>query len=128
MTDTEKITINLSPVDMGQIDLLVQEGFYSNRTDFIRSAIRNQLNTHGDTIKQVMVRKSMAFGVISYSRSDLEKALAKGEKLNIKLVGVAFFHNDITPELAREAIQNLEVHGVLHASEAFKQALADRMT
>jgi len=55
--DTEKMTINLGYVDLGHIDLMVQEGFYSNRTDFIRTAIRNQLERHADVVKQSTVRK-----------------------------------------------------------------------
>ncbi len=127
MADTEKITINMSAVDLGQIDLLVTEGFYSNRTDFIRSAIRAQINSHGDAIKQVMYRKSMVIGVLSYSASELEARRAKNEKLIMKVVGMVLLADDITPELALATIESIEVKGVLKVSEAVRQALGDRI-
>jgi Ribbon-Helix-Helix transcriptional regulator family len=49
--DSEKITINLGFVDLGRVDLMVREGFYSNRADFIRTAIRNQLERQDDAIR-----------------------------------------------------------------------------
>jgi len=127
MADTEKITINMSAVDLGQIDLLVTEGFYSNRTDFIRSAIRAQINSHGDAIKQVMYRKSMVIGVLSYSASELEERRAKNEKLIMKVVGMVLLADDISPELALATIESIEVKGVMKVSEAVRQALGDRI-
>lgn len=127
MPDTEKITINLSVVDIGQIDLLVEEGFYSSRTDFIRTAIRNQVNQHGDAVRQSITRNTAALGAVGYSRADLEKFRAKGEKLKIRVVGLFALTSDVTPELARETIESLKVLGVFRASEAVKAALSDRM-
>ncbi len=127
MADTEKITINMSAVDLGQIDLLVQEGFYSNRTDFIRTAIRSQINANTDSIKQVMRRKAMVIGVLIYSRSDLEAKRAKNEMLEIKVVGLVALADDITPELAEATIASLEVNGILKASPAVRQALGSRI-
>lgn len=127
MADTEKITINMSAVDLGQIDLLVQEGFYSNRTDFIRSAIRSQINAHNDAIKQVMYRKSMVIGVLSYSASELEARRVKNEKLIMKVVGMIILAEDITPELALATIESIEVKGVLKVSESVRQALGERI-
>jgi Arc/MetJ-type ribon-helix-helix transcriptional regulator len=127
MPDTEKITINMSAVDLGKIDLLVQEGLYSNRTDFIRTAIRSQLEKHNLEIQQSIVRNSYAIGVLTYSRSDLEKRKAKGEKYNIAALGVLHLQSDISPELAAEVIDKVQVRGMFIASEAVKAALADRM-
>lgn len=127
MTDTEKITINLSVVDLGQVDLLVEQGFYSNRSDLIRMAIRNQLSTHAEAVKQTVVRKQMAIGVLIYSRKDLEAKRAAGEKLDINIVGMANIASDVTPELALDTIQSLQVYGVLRASPAVRDALADRI-
>jgi metal-responsive CopG/Arc/MetJ family transcriptional regulator len=127
MPDPEKITINVSAVDLGKIDLLVQESLYSNRTDFIRTAIRNQLDKHSQEIQQSVTRHAYTIGVLVYDKSDFEKVKAKGEKLNITLVGFLHLRNDITPELAREVVASLEVRGILHASEELKAALADRM-
>lgn len=127
MTDTEKITINLSVVDLGQVDLLVEQGFYSNRSDLIRMAIRNQLSTHAEAVKQTVVRKQMAIGVLIYSRKDLEAKRAAGEKLDINVVGMANIASDVTPELALDTIQSLQVYGVLRASPAVRDALADRI-
>ena len=127
MPDPEKITINVSAVDLGKIDLLVQESLYSNRTDFIRTAIRNQLDKHSQEIQQSVTRHAYTIGVLVYDKSDFEKVKAKGEKLNITLVGFLHLGNDITPELAREVVASLEVRGILHASEELKAALADRM-
>lgn len=127
MADTEKITINMSVVDLGKVDLLVEEGFYSNRTDFIRTAIRNQLNQHDSELKQSVVRKSMAIGVVSYGRKDLERALAAGEKLAASVVGLLVFDEDISPELAKATIESVKVLGVLQANKAVKEAIADRI-
>ncbi len=124
--DSEKITINIGYVDLGQVDLMVREGFYSNRTDFIRTAIRNQLERHGDVVKRSATRKSLDLGLRHYSRADLEAARAAGEKLSIHVLGLASIAADVTPELARDAIASVEVLGALHASAAVKAALADR--
>lgn len=125
--ETEKITINLGPVDLGQIDLLVQEGFYSNRTDLIRTAIRNQLNTHAETVRQTIARKSLVLGLQHYSRDDLEAVQAAGQRLQIQVVGLASIGVDVSPELALATIESLVVLGTLHASPAVKRALAERI-
>jgi Arc/MetJ-type ribon-helix-helix transcriptional regulator len=125
--DSEKITINLGYVDLGHIDLLVQEGFYSNRTDFIRTAIRNQIERHADAAKQTVARKSVELGLRHYGRDDLEAARAAGQTLHIRVLGLVSIAQDVTPELARATIASIEVLGALHASPAVKAALRDRM-
>lgn len=125
--DTEKITINLGYVDLGQIDLLVQEGFYSNRTDFIRTAIRNQIATHAEVVKQTVTRKTLELGLRYYSKQDLETIEKAGEKLNIQVVGLATIASDVTPELALATIEAITVLGVLQASPAVKAALSGRI-
>lgn len=124
--DTEKITINLGYVDLGQIDLLVQQGFYSNRSDLIRTAVRNQLDRHAEVVKQSVTRQKLDLGLRHYSREDLEAARAAGEMLHIQVLGLASIASDVTPELARATIASVEVLGALHASPAVKAALADR--
>jgi Arc/MetJ-type ribon-helix-helix transcriptional regulator len=126
-SDSEKITINLGPVDLGQIDLLVQEGFYANRTDLIRTAIRNQLQSHGDVIKQTVRRKSLVLGLQHYSRADLEAVRDAGQKLQIQVLGLASIGADVTPELALATIDSVAVLGALHASADVKAALAGRI-
>ncbi len=126
--DSEKITINLGYVDLGHVDLMVQEGFYSNRTDFIRTAIRNQLDRHADVLRQSVARKTLDLGLRHYSRADLEAARARGERLHINVLGLASIAGDVTPELARAAIASISVLGALHASAEIKAALADRTT
>jgi Arc/MetJ-type ribon-helix-helix transcriptional regulator len=125
--DSEKITINLGYVDLGHIDLMVQEGFYQNRTDFIRTAIRNQLDRHADVTKRSVARKSLDLGLRHFSREDLEAARAAGETLHIHVLGLASIASDVTPELARATIASVVVLGALHASPAVKVALADRI-
>src|SRR3954451_6302289 len=120
--DTEKITINLGYVDLGHIDLMVQEGFYSNRTDFIRTAIRNQLERHGEVVRQSIARRSVDLGLRHYSRGDLEAAQAAGQTLHIHVLGLASIARDVTPELARATIVSITVLGALHASPAVKAA------
>lgn len=127
LPDSEKITINLGYVDLGQIDLMVQEGFYSNRTDFIRSAIRNQLERHADVVKHSTVRNRLDLGLRNYSRDELEAARRAGEMLKINVLGLASIAADVTPELARASIASVVVLGALHASPEVKDALADRM-
>lgn len=126
-TDTEKITINLGFVDLGHIDLMVQEGFYSNRTDFIRTAIRNQIERHADVVRETVTRKSVDLGIRHFSRQDLEAALRAGQMLDIRVLGLATIGYDVTPELAVATIASLSVLGTLHASPAVKEALADRI-
>jgi Arc/MetJ-type ribon-helix-helix transcriptional regulator len=124
IADSEKITINLGHVDLGHIDLMVQEGFYSNRTDFIRTAIRNQIERHADTAKQAIVRNRVELGLRHFSREDLEEVRATGQMLQIRVLGLA---SDVTPELACATIRSIAVLGALHASSAVKAALADRI-
>ena len=126
-TDSEKITINLGYVDLGHVDLLVQEGFYSNRTDFIRTAIRNQIERHSDVVRQAVTRKSVDLGLRHFTREDLEAAKEAGQMLDIRVLGLATIAPDVTPELARATIASLTVLGALHASAAVKAALADRI-
>lgn len=125
--DTEKITINLGPVDLGQIDLLVQEGFYSTRTDLIRTAIRNQLAAHADVVRQAVTRKSLVLGLQHFSRQDLEAARQTGQKLRIRVLGLASIAADVTPELALATIDSIAVLGTLQASPAVKAALAGKI-
>lgn len=127
MSETEKITINLGLVDLGQIDLLVREGFYQNRTDFIRTAIRNQIGEHAEAVKQTVARKTLALGLQNYTRRDLEGVRASGETLQIRVLGLATIADDVTPELALEAIDSIEVLGAFRASPAVKAALAGRI-
>jgi len=125
--ETEKITINVGYVDLGHIDLLVHEGFYSNRTDFIRTAIRNQLATHAEAVKQSIVRHTLELGLRHYSREDLEAVKAAGRKLRIQVVGLVTIAEDVTPELALATIESITILGALQASKAVKAALADRI-
>ena len=123
----EKITINLGYVDLGQIDLLVQEGFYANRTDLIRTAIRNQLALHADVVKQVVARKTLVLGIQHFTADDLRAVQSSGEALQIRILGLATIALDVTPELALAAIDSVVVLGALHASPAVKAALAGRI-
>lgn len=123
--DSEKITINLGFVDLGQIDLLVSEGFYGNRTDFIRTAIRNQLNRHSDAVNQAVARKTLVLGLQHFSAADLRAVKASRQKLRIRVLGLASIAPDVTPELALATIESLDVLGALHASPAVKAALAN---
>ena len=126
-SELEKITINMAPVDLGQIDLLVREGFYQNRTDFIRTAIRNQLATHAEALRQTVARKTLVLGLQHYTRGDLEAVRAAGEKLQIRVLGLASIADDVSPELALATIDSLEVLGAFRASPAVKSALAERI-
>lgn len=125
--ESEKITINLGYVDLGQIDLLVQEGFYSNRTDFIRTAIRNQLGSHGDVLKQTVARRELVLGLQRYTREQLERVRAAGEQLHIQVLGLATIDDDVPAQLARQVIASIAVLGALRASAEVKAALADRL-
>jgi len=125
--DSEKITINLGFVDLGQIELLVQERFYSNRTDFIRTAIRNQIARHADTVEKVVTRKSVELGVRQITQAELMAARAAGEMLDIRVLGLAVIAADVSPDLAGETISALSVLGALQASDAVKAALGNRI-
>ena len=125
--DTEKITINLGAIDLGQIDLLVQEGFYSNRTDLIRTAIRNQLATHGETLRQTVARRTLVLGLQHFSKRDLEAVRKAGTRLRIQVLGLVRIDDDVTPALAAQTIESISVLGALHASAAVKAALTGRI-
>jgi Arc/MetJ-type ribon-helix-helix transcriptional regulator len=125
--DSEKVTINLGFVDLGQIDLLVQEGFYSNRTDFIRAAIRNQLDRQNDSVKQSIARRQLDLGLRQYNRQELERINAAGKRLDIQVLGLAVIAADVPADLARKTIASIQVLGALQASPAVKAALSDRI-
>jgi len=127
LVDSEKITINLGPIDLGQIDLLVSEGFYANRSDLIRTAIRNQLQAHAEVVRQTVARRSLVLGMHHYTRADLERARDAGERLQIQVLGMASIAHDVPVELALETIESIVVLGALHASSAVKSALAERI-
>ena len=127
MADSEKITINMSAVDLGKVDLLVQEGLYSNRTDFIRTAIRGQLEKHTLEVQQSVTRYSFGIGVFGYDRGGLEGIRATGEKININALGLLVLADDIPATLARETIASIRVRGIFQARPELKEALADRI-
>lgn len=125
--ELEKITINMAPVDLGQIDLLVREGFYQNRTDFIRTAIRNQISGHAEEVRRTVARKELVLGLQHFSRSDLEALREAGETLEIRVLGLASLADDVDPELALDTIDSVVVLGAFRASRAVKAALSDRI-
>jgi Arc/MetJ-type ribon-helix-helix transcriptional regulator len=127
MSDTEKITVNIGSVDLGRIDLLVQEGFYSSRADFIRTAIRNQLERQKSAVDSISTRKSMVIGTLGYSRRDLEEKRKKKERINVKVIGMFLLADDVAPQLALDTIQSVTVRGVFKAPEDVKEALSDRL-
>jgi Arc/MetJ-type ribon-helix-helix transcriptional regulator len=127
LPDSEKLTLNLGFVDLGSIDLLVRDGFYSNRSDFIRTAIRNQLATHAETAKKAASRLTLELGLRTFRRKDLEEIQAAGERLKIRVLGLVVIADDVTPDLARATIESITVLGALHASAEIKTALADRL-
>ncbi|CAM2158621.1 CopG family transcriptional regulator (plasmid) [Pararobbsia alpina] len=124
--DSEKITINLGPVDLGQIDLLVEEGFYANRSDVIRTAIRNHLSLHAQVVRETVTRRALVLGLQHFSKQDLEAVRAAHQRLNIHVLGLASIAPDVSPELALATIESVVVLGAFHASPAVKAALADR--
>jgi Arc/MetJ-type ribon-helix-helix transcriptional regulator len=127
MSETEKITINIGGVDLGRIDLLVQEGFYASRSDFIRTAIRNQLEQQKSAVDSISLRKSMVIGTLSFSRKDLEDKKKKNEKINVKVIGLFILTDDVTPQLALDTIQSVTIRGVFKAPDNVKEALAERL-
>lgn len=125
--DSEKITINLGPIDLGHVDLLVRDGFYANRTDFIRTAIRNQVDRHAEAARQSVARRGLTLGLRQVTRAELEAALAAGQRLDLRVLGLLGIDADVGPDLARAGIAAISVLGAFHASAAVKSALADRI-
>ena len=125
--ESEKVTINLGLVDLGKVDLLVQEGFYSSRTDFIRTAIRNHLASHEDTLRQTITRKAIALGLVDFTRAELEAVKKSGQKLRIQVLGLARIAEDVSPALALATVESVAVLGAFQASAAVRAALADRI-
>jgi Arc/MetJ-type ribon-helix-helix transcriptional regulator len=126
--ESEKLTINLGVVDLGQIDLLVDEGFYSNRSDLIRTAIRNQLAVHAGVVSQAVTRRTLLLGLHHVTRADLEQARGEGREIHLRVVGLARIADDVSADLARATIRSVVVLGALHASAAVRHALADRIS
>jgi Arc/MetJ-type ribon-helix-helix transcriptional regulator len=114
--DTEKVSFNLSVVDMGQVDLLIEQGFYSSRTDFLVASVRNLLATHNTTVRQAVERRFMTLGVAVYTREDLEARVAAHKPIDIRVVGVLKIADDVTPELAKAAIRSVTVFGKIRAT------------
>ena len=127
MSDTEKITINIGSVDLGRIDLLVQEGFYASRADFVRTAIRNQLERQKTAVDSITSRKSMVIGTLSFTRHELEQKRDENEMINVKVIGMFILTDDVTPQLALDTIQSVTVRGVFKAPEDVKEALKNRL-
>lgn len=127
LPDSDKVTVNVGLVDLAQVDLLVEEGFYSNRTDFVRTAIRNQLQVHADAIRQTVTRKRYVMGMYRYSRRELEQVAAGGQQLEIHVLGLAVIEDDVPAALARDTIASIQVLGALVAPQAVREALADRL-
>ena len=127
MAETEKITINMSIIELGKVDLLVQEGFYQNRTDFIRTAIRSQLDKHETAVQSSIIRNEFGLGVFVCTREGMEKTLAQGERKNYNVIGRLVIQEDVPPELADQAIESIRLIGSLRASEAVKAMLKDRI-
>jgi Arc/MetJ-type ribon-helix-helix transcriptional regulator len=127
VAETEKITINMSVVDLGKVDLLVQEGFYQNRTDFIRAAIRSQLDKHEPAVQSSVVRNAYGMGIFSWGRKELEKAVANGERKSFNVIGMLVIDEDVPPELADQAVESIRIRGTFRASEAVKEVLKDRI-
>lgn len=125
--ETEKMTVNVGVVDLGHVDLLVQEGFYSNRSDLIRTALRNQLALHAETVRQTVARRTLTVGLQHYSRADLERVQAAGQRLQIQVVGLARIADDVPPELALATIESVTVLGAFQASTAVRRVLSGRI-
>ncbi len=123
----EKITINVGFVDLGQIDLLVQEGFYANRSDLIRTALRNQIASHAEAVRQVVSRRMLVLGIQHLTTPELEAVRARGETLDVRVLGLLSVAPDVTPELALATLNSIDVLGALHATPQVKSALADRL-
>jgi Arc/MetJ-type ribon-helix-helix transcriptional regulator len=128
MPELEKLTINVSAVDLGRIELLVQQGFYANRAEFIRVAIHDQLAKHGDVVREAAARQALIIGALAFDRRTLEEYRDAGRRLRLRVVGFASLGDDVTPELAREVIESVTVHGIFRATPAVKDALKDRMS
>jgi len=128
MPELEKLTINLTPVDLGQIELLVEQGHYANRAEFIRVAIRDQLSKHADTLRDTAARQSQVIGAMTINRRALEHHRDDGRRVALRVVGFLAIADDVSPDLAREVIESVHVRGIFRASAAVKEALADRTT
>ena len=128
MSETEKITINLGAVDLGKIDLLVEHGHYSNRTDFIRTAIRSQLEKHTVEVQQSVVRDSFVIGALVYNKQDFEKYKEKGERVKMTIIGMLHLDQDIPADLASQVVESIKIRGIFNASDSVKAVLADRTT
>ena len=123
---TEKITLNLGLVDLGEIDLLVSEGFFANRTDFIRTAIRRQLETRATSVRDTVARRTLTLGTVHYTRAQLEELRAAGETVRLHVLGLGSIADDVSPELALATISSVEVLGAFRAPGPVKAALSSR--
>jgi Arc/MetJ-type ribon-helix-helix transcriptional regulator len=126
MPETEKLTLNLTPVDLGQIELLVDQGFFANRAEFIRVAIHDLLEKHADRVKETSTRQALVIGALVYTRGMLEEMKRKKTRLAIRIVGYLSIDDDVPVSLARDVVESIKVYGIFHVTAEVKAALADR--
>lgn len=119
--NTEKLTININHVDLGKIDLLVDNGFYTNRTDFIRNAIRESLSKHGDYVEKLIEKSSSFIGVIKLSNQDLLRYEEKKEKHNIKVIGLLVIDQNIDFELLKKTVSTIKAKGTIIADKKIRE-------
>jgi len=127
VTDLEKLTINISPLDIGQIEILVEQGFYANRAEFVRTAIRDELAKHSETVRETAKRKTFIIGAMVIGRAELERRQKRGEQLDLRVIGLLGIEENVPASLARAVIESVEVRGIFRASKDVKDALADRI-
>jgi Arc/MetJ-type ribon-helix-helix transcriptional regulator len=124
---TEKITININTIDLGHIDLLVNEGYYATRTEFIKTAVKKQLDRHEEDTKKLIEQKAkhgdyeLSIGVGGFTKSELERIIQKKEaKIKMIFIGLFITPKDVTLELLEQAVESIKVYGVCRCSQEIK--------
>jgi len=131
---TEKATINIGIMELAQIDLLVENMIYTNRSDFIRTAIRNQLEMHKSDIERLYLQtKANSFepesqvqggiGIYRLRKAALSDAMKSNKKLHIMVMGILLIDKDISPELFEATVESIKIYGKIQAQKSILELI-----
>lgn len=126
---SEKVSVNINEEALSKIDLLVEDGFYSNRSDFINRAVDTLLDRENRTVdklleihsKEKINSRQWFVGVQTMGSQYLEKVKEQGVRLRIKGCGVLYFEKDAAQELVFETVEYISPRIRVIAEEAVRE-------
>jgi Arc/MetJ-type ribon-helix-helix transcriptional regulator len=122
----QQLNVTMDAEEIHQVDLMVEQGLYASRKDFLQLAARNLLREHGVEVPRPMTGELKVAGIAVHNRKSLEKLRAAGRQLELNVTGIFRLADDVTPELACAVIKSLTLRGTFEASAEVKATLKDR--